>query len=124
MQWLTWSNAHTWSGLLATPIECTQVILHFKLLIWGPVVEEVVFRAGLQKYLQSKRIHYGWAIALTSVAFAVAHYVFSQQLVSLAVFFPSLLLGGVYWRTRSLLGVIGLHAAFNLLFIAFSCFRF
>jgi uncharacterized protein len=107
------------SGL--QPQECFDARFHFKLLLWGPVVEELVFRAGLQKLLMRKVEHSFVAIGITSVVFSLMHYGLSGNLESLAVFVPSVALGWVYQRTGSLLWTIALHIAFNLMFVVRTC---
>jgi membrane protease YdiL (CAAX protease family) len=113
--------ATTFLGLQQQPLECYDTSLHFKLLLWGPIVEELVFRAGLQKLLLRQKLPHITANSVVSGIFSLAHYVLSGNPAMLAVFAPSLLLGWVYQKTDSLVWIIGLHSFFNLLFLAGMC---
>jgi membrane protease YdiL (CAAX protease family) len=108
-------------GLQLQAHECLDVRLYIKLLLWGPVVEELVFRAGLQKWLSQKIVSPNLANGVTSTVFALMHYALSGNLASLTVFVPSLVLGWVYQKTGSLARVIGLHTILNLTFMTFMC---
>jgi membrane protease YdiL (CAAX protease family) len=101
--------------------ECRDMAVYFKLLLWGPVVEELVFRAGLQKWL-THRLSSGWlANSITSFLFAGVHYALSGLPATWLVIVPSIVLGWVYSKTNSLALVIALHASFNLVFMAWVC---
>jgi uncharacterized protein len=110
------SWGHQWQ-----PQECLDARLYFKLLLWGPVVEELVFRAGLQKWLIRQTVSPHLANGITSSVFALMHYALSANPTSLAVFFPSIALGWIYQKTNSLAWAIGLHVFFNLLFLILMC---
>jgi uncharacterized protein len=112
--------ATSW-GLQFQPLECYDTRLHFKLLLWGPVVEELVFRAGLQKILMRQKFPALTANGIVSIIFSLAHYALSGNPSMLAVFAPSLLLGWVYQKTDSLVWIMGLHSFFNLAFLAGMC---
>lgn len=79
-------------------------------VIVAPVTEELVFRAGLFRYLRT-RIHPVLAYALPALIFALLH-------ANLAAFLPLAVLGlglaFVYERTGSILVPILAHAFFNL----------
>ncbi len=122
---LAWVPITAWAagsfGFDLQPEQCVDTRFLFKLLLWGPVVEEIVFRAGLQRRLMGY-FHNSWMPnGITSVAFALIHYVLSGNLASLAVLVPSLLLGWLYQRTGKLAWVIALHIVFNLLFVLKMC---
>jgi membrane protease YdiL (CAAX protease family) len=91
------------------------------LLVGAPLVEEVVFRAGLQESLlrvlpqRLPRHGAGWALVLTAAAFAGAHLLVRPGWMSAATLLPALAIGLVYGRTRRLAPCVALHAAFNLL---------
>lgn len=108
-------------GLQWQAQECLDARLYFKLLLWGPVVEELVFRAGLQKWLIRQRVHPHLANGMASTVFALMHYALSANPASLAVFIPSIALGWIYQKTNSLAWAIGLHVFFNLLFLVLMC---
>lgn len=80
------------------------------LVIAGPVLEEVLFRGiilrgFLQKYSPRQAIIY------SAIAFGVMHLHPIQMLVGFAV---GIVMGYIYYRTRSLTLVIGVHAFNNL----------
>jgi membrane protease YdiL (CAAX protease family) len=108
-------------GLGLQAHECRDMTLYFKLLVWGPVVEELVFRAGLQKWLMHRLSNAWVANCTTSFLFAGMHYALAGHLATGLVVVPSIALGWAYSKTNSLALVIGLHASFNLVFIAWSC---
>lgn len=79
------------------------------LVVIPPVIEEIFFRGTIQRlFLQ---IRPAWqSIGITSILFAVIHW----QIDNLpSIFLLSLLLGWMYWRTRSLwVSILG-HFMFN-----------
>lgn len=87
------------------------------------LAEELFFRGYLQERLQqlfpAKRklfgAPFGLAIVLTSVVFALAHFVGEYRPYRLGPFFPSLLFGWFRARTGSILAAVGFHAYANLL---------
>ncbi|NDY93493.1 JDVT-CTERM system glutamic-type intramembrane protease MrtJ [Ideonella livida] len=88
------------------------------LLVLAPVLEELVFRAGLQDMLHRR----GWspaaAVLVATAAFTLAHGLRAGwTAMSLATAVPGLLLGGVWARWRRLPWCVGLHAAFNGLWL-------
>lgn len=103
------------------PHECTDQVAHFKLLLWGPVVEELVFRAGLQQWLSRKWHSNEWANFASSCVFSLLHYQMTQQVMALWVFVPSMLLGALYGKTQSLVWAIALHIVFNLIHMLWAC---
>jgi membrane protease YdiL (CAAX protease family) len=113
--------AATSFGLDVRPEQCSDTWFHLKLLLWGPIVEEMVFRAGLQRRLMGYFHNYWVANGATSVAFSLMHYVLSPHVGSLLVFVPSLVLGWLYQNTGKVAWNIGLHSIFNMLFIFYMC---
>jgi membrane protease YdiL (CAAX protease family) len=92
------------------------------LLVLAPVLEEVVFRAGLQSFLlQHLRGHAAFgahtANLLTAVAFAAAHVAVRPSLLAALTLMPALLVGALYQRQRRLVPCITLHAAFNAIWL-------
>ncbi len=85
------------------------------------MVEELVFRAGLQNLLMRQKWTALTANGTVSIIFSLAHFSLSGNPATLAVFAPSLLLGWVYQKTDSLAWIVGLHSFFNLIFIAGMC---
>lgn len=88
------------------------------LLLVAPVLEEVVFRGGLQEALLR---HLGRRRAgavlnanlLTALAFAAAHIAARPGLLVGLTVLPALLIGYVYQRGRRVTPCIALHALFN-----------
>jgi membrane protease YdiL (CAAX protease family) len=93
-------------------------------LLVSPVVEEVVFRLGLQQTLLDRapapglsqrphrlqRLH---PTVATAAAFAAAHLILRPSLTSALTFLPALAIGAVYERQRRVLPCVALHALFN-----------
>lgn len=86
-----------------------------QLLVLAPVLEEIIFRLGLQRHLQDR----GWpvhrAVGLTAVVFAAAHLLLrGPGWLMAATVLPAWLIGLVYARHGRLWPCILLHALFNL----------
>lgn len=84
----------------------------FTLLVAAPVLEEVVFRTGLQTQLL-RRAAPLTANLLTAVAFAVAHLVVRPSVLSALTLIPALAVGVLFQRRRCVLQCMAVHAAFN-----------
>lgn len=83
-----------------------------------PLLEEVVFRAGLQTWLlrrwPPRNAWLSWANGVTAIAFALLHLWFHPPAWALATILPALLFGWFYERHRQRLGApIVLHGACN-----------
>jgi len=84
-----------------------------------PVLEEIVFRGGVQTYLLGRprlgRCRFGisGANVLTSLVFSLFHLVAHAPLWALAVFVPSLVFGYFRERHDSLKSPIALHVFYN-----------
>lgn len=87
------------------------------LLLVAPVLEEIVFRTGLQAGLVRRGWRPGVAIVLASAAFAAWHLAAGQGPAALAVFLPSLVFGHAYAR-HGLACAMACHAWFNLCHLA------
>lgn len=88
--------------------------------ICAPVLEEILFRGQI---LGSCRERFGgfWAVIISAILFALAHFSVPQQLVN--AFVVGIILGFIYIRTGSLLAVMILHAINNgLAFITMEFF--
>lgn len=84
------------------------------LLVLAPLLEETVFRAGVQEALLRRwhsRPHL--ANAVTAVAFGLAHAAVRADPAAVAAALPALLIGAVYQRTGRLRHCVVLHAAMN-----------
>lgn len=87
------------------------------LVLLAPVLEEIVFRAGLQDWLVRRSGSTVGAIVATSAVFAAGHALAGQGWPGLAVFVPSLFLGATY-AAAGLRASIACHAWFNLCLLA------
>jgi len=84
-------------------------VLMVLLALGGPLVEELFFRGLLMRSLAA-RIGAPWAILVSAVLFALAHFE-APQFVGLAAF--GVVLGVLAWATGRLTISFGAHAAFN-----------
>ena len=95
-------------------------------LLAYPLLEELVFRAGLLRWLDAKWLvklpavlgrWVGWQPwinnILTSLVFGLAHALTWPISHAVAVFVPSLFLGWLWQRYRSVLVCFTVHAAMN-----------
>lgn len=102
-------------GAAAAGVEAPRLLV---LLVVAPLVEETVFRLGLQDALMRRAVSPWHANLATALAFAAAHVVVRGTLGAAAVVLPALLLGAVYARTRRLAPCVALHAAMNAAWLA------
>jgi len=82
-----------------------------RIIIIGPILEEIYFRGIIQKIL-SKKIKPFVAILISSLLFSLGHLDFNQFL---SFFLIGLIIGTLYYKTNNLLLVIILHVVANLL---------
>ena len=101
-----------------------NALLNFLLLaVIYPVLEEIVFRGALQGWLRKSHLMlHNWrgltlANAITSVAFSIFHLFQNSMIVSIAVFFPSLVFGFFHDRYNHLFASIVLHIFYNFGFV-------
>jgi membrane protease YdiL (CAAX protease family) len=91
------------------------------LLVLAPLLEETVFRAGLQEaLLRRSRQSPLLANVLTAAAFGLAHAFARGDAAAFAVALPALLVGAVYGRRGRLRECVVLHAAMNAAWLAWS----
>lgn len=91
----------------------------FSLVLWYPVLEELLFRGAIQGFLGStalgKRALMGLSLAnvLTAILFTAMHLFYRADPLAWLVFFPGLVFG--YFRDRhgAILGPLILHSAYN-----------
>ena len=100
-------------AVLALPDLRTLVLL----LGAAPVLEELVFRGGLQEQLLLARVSPMAANALTAVAFALGHGLTRSWWLAAGVLLPAWALGALYQRERRLAPCVAAHAAMNLVWI-------
>ncbi|MEM8528371.1 MAG: CPBP family intramembrane glutamic endopeptidase [Bacteroidota bacterium] len=74
-------------------------------VILAPILEEVLFRGVILKGLLQKYGHWK-AILISAVVFGIIHFHPLQAINAMVI---GIVLGFVYWRTRSLMAVIILH---------------
>ncbi len=87
-------------------------------LLLTALPEEWFFRGYFMSRLEQAGFNSLYANLSTSTLFALLH-VPTQGLLGLSVFFPSLIFGWVYQRSRDLILVILLHALSNIIFFAY-----
>jgi len=79
----------------------------------SPLVEECVFRAGLQEWLLRRGLPARRANLSTALAFGALHALARLQWTAFAVALPALLIGDMYGRWRLLRWCVLAHAAMN-----------
>lgn len=108
----SWSVA----GVSAASLGWIQV---FSLVLWYPVLEELLFRGALQGFLSStgfgQRVLAGLSVSnlLTAALFTLLHLAYRADPLAWLVFFPALAFGYFRDRQASIIGPILLHSAFN-----------
>jgi len=101
------------------------LLMWLKLSLLMPVLEEIVFRGGIQSALYGRQIFrkswFGISIAnlLTSVVFAAMHLISQPPLWAALVFVPSLAFGWARDRYISVVPGIILHSVYNAGFVWF-----
>ena len=88
-----------------------------QLLVLSPILEEIIFRAGLQETLLRRAWSPRASTVVTALAFGAAHALVAGQLQALLTVLPALLLGGLYARGRRLWPCVALHAAMNAIWL-------
>jgi membrane protease YdiL (CAAX protease family) len=92
------------------------------LVLVAPVLEEIVFRAGLQEeLLRNARLRAAAgafsANVFTAMAFAAVHLALQPGFLAGLTVLPALLIGALYQRQRRLAPCIALHAFFNAVWL-------
>ena len=109
-------------GLLAWLLPPSPVHVGIISLVGYALVEEIVFRWGLQYMLEgqfsNRSIFLGisWANVLTSLCFALMHAMYHPPLWALGTFFPSLIFGWVWTRYQSILPCWAIHWVYNVFY--------
>jgi len=136
MQNLAWRDAAFYTALLAGPV-CWLILIiagqpivgppallfWLKLSVLMPVLEEIVFRGGIQSALMSKPVFarrwYGLSLAnlATSLLFAAMHLVSQPPVWAALVFIPSLVFGWARDRYNAVVPSVLLHAVYNSGFV-------
>jgi uncharacterized protein len=100
------------SLILPSPIMPAWVSWYLPLGM-APLLEEIVFRYGLQEQLLRSKIPPYLICVLCTLCFGVAHGLLRSWSLAVWVMLPGLVLAGVYQRYRRLLPCIGLHIGMN-----------
>jgi uncharacterized protein len=94
-------------------------------LVLAPVLEELVFRGGIQSWLDGtspgrREVARGLTVGnlSTSVLFAAAHLAVLPPWLAASIFFPSLVFGRLKQLYPSLLPAMLVHAWFNACYLA------
>jgi len=93
------------------------------LVVIYPILEEFVFRGGVQRYLYEKPslrqslLGLSLANVITSMLFAAIHLINQPPLWAALVFFPSLVFGWARDRYDHIVASIVLHGFYNAGFI-------
>lgn len=111
------ASAWGWVQAQGAAVTPARVLM---LLLFAPVLEETVFRAGLQEALVRRLRAPLLANLLTAASFGVAHALWRVDASGLLVAGPALVIGAVYARSRRLAPCIGLHAAMNAAWLAWN----
>lgn len=89
----------------------------FWFVLLGPLIEEILFRGGLQEWLLRWRMPalgpLSLANALASLAFVLLHGLSHPPIWALATLLPALLFGWFYERGRALWRPVCLHMVYN-----------
>lgn len=89
-----------------------------ELLVLAPVLEELVFRRGLQEALlrRGRRAYLGGSVfanAATAVLFALCHVALQPGMLAALTLPPALVIGWIFQNTRRLAPCIVAHTAMN-----------
>jgi len=117
-----------WIGLVLAGMPVQKSLPEWRVLlvigVLSPILEEIVFRGGLQTYLLARapfshRFAFGISFAnvLVSLVFSSFHLINQAPVWAAAVFVPSLVFGWAMDAYRSLLPCIALHMLYNLGFV-------
>lgn len=118
----------TWAWLSLGAPDLQRLAAHaaaaLQFVVLFPLLEEIVFRGGLQPTL-AQHLARRWgplsaANVTTSAVFATLHLIAHPPLWAAAVFLPSLLFGVFRERAGSLGSPIALHVAYNLGYFAWT----
>ena len=87
------------------------------MFVFVGVGEELLFRGLVQRDLM-KALGWKWGIILASLMFAVMHLTWRSIPELVFVFFAGLLLGYLYYKTKSLVAPIVMHGTGNVILVA------
>ena len=78
--------------------------------VLGPISEEVIFRGAIERRLLEKNWNPWYAIVISAIFFAVAHFNFAQGFTATII---GIFMGWVYYRTRSIWPCALIHVVNN-----------
>ena len=87
------------------------------MLAFVGLAEELLFRGLLQSDL-TRALGWKWGVVLSSLMFAVMHLTWRSIPELFFVFFASLILGYLYYKTKSLVAPIVMHGIGNVILVA------
>lgn len=117
---LFWLNLYLIDQPLVGPPE---LLVWLKLSLLMPILEEIVFRGGIQSALMTKSFFskswFGVSVAniVTSIIFAAMHFISQPPLWAALVFIPSIVFGWARDRYITIIPCIILHAVYNAGFV-------
>lgn len=76
----------------------------------GPWAEEVLFRGAIERRLLEKKWNPWFAIVISALFFAVAHFNYSQGFTAIII---GIFMGWIYYRMRSIWPTVFIHALNN-----------
>ena len=76
----------------------------------GPLAEEVLFRGAIERRLLEKNWNPWYAIVISALIFALAHFNFEQGFTATVI---GIFMGWVYYRTRSIWPTVLIHVVNN-----------
>lgn len=116
-----------WLALVQAGVPLRQAALPMltllQIVIVSPVLEEIVFRGGLQDWLLKRepmrRTRFGISLAnvMVSIIFAATHLLHQPPMWAALVLLPSLVFGWAWERHGTLFSPIGLHMLYNAGFV-------
>ncbi|ASJ71430.1 JDVT-CTERM system glutamic-type intramembrane protease MrtJ [Granulosicoccus antarcticus] len=132
-----WLDRYFWLAAVAAPLcwllltqldvplrqTALPLMTLLQIVIVSPVLEEIVFRGGLQAWLLTRiSMRHTWlqislANVLASSVFAAMHLLNQPPLWAALVILPSLVFGWAWERHQTLLSPIALHILYNAGFI-------
>lgn len=100
------------------PVNLKEYLSFIPLAVMAGISEEIIYRAYLFHYLNSFFPDDIWApflaILITSTGFSISH-LYQGRIAVIKIFIIALLFGLLYWYTQSLIGVIIIHIAIDLI---------
>ena len=106
-----------------------QVGLLLSLILWQPLLEELLFRGVIQGQIRlhvwgrEKRWGLTHANLLTSLLFVLVHFFYHPPLWAISVFFPSLVFGHFRDKYGSIYAALVLHVYYNAGYFLFGLLK-